>query len=322
MAYEDVAAVAEKDILYLPTKSFVDTPKYLRTSSIAPRQLLLADLGFTAVLTPFEIQEYFLYAATILTGLKRWSEAANLLENVIAYPTKGDVISQQMVQAYKKWVLVTALLRGRVGPIPELTRMRQAKTLRTIAKPYDILVGLFDSDDAARFEDEVHEGMRIWEEDVNLGLVQSIRESYRQHRVKNLGTVFKTIPLNRVSQFTSAKSADAHIDIEDIISEMISSGQLNASIVTSVSGGRYLRFNTVDEGKTLDEGTVGDQIAATLTKINGIKDDIKNADRFMTEQNDYLTHLKRFKNATKGGFSGDVVGLPLIGLDEEDLMSG
>jgi COP9 signalosome complex subunit 3 len=47
-------------------------------------------------------------------ALKQWSKAARFLGIVISMPTVGP-ISMIMVEAYKKWILVSLLEKGKVG---------------------------------------------------------------------------------------------------------------------------------------------------------------------------------------------------------------
>ena len=58
--------------------------------------------------------KYFLYGAMIYIGLRDWERALLFLEIVIASPTINTTSIIQ-VEAYKKWVLVSLLLKGRVS---------------------------------------------------------------------------------------------------------------------------------------------------------------------------------------------------------------
>lgn len=56
---------------------------------------------------------YFLYGAMLYLGLKQWERALLFLEIVIVSPA-SNTASMIQVEAYKKWVLVGLLLKGRV----------------------------------------------------------------------------------------------------------------------------------------------------------------------------------------------------------------
>lgn len=62
--------------------------------------------------------QYFLYGAMIYMALKKWKRALFFLEIVIMSPA-NNTASMIQVEAYKKWVLVGLLLKGKVR-IPSL----------------------------------------------------------------------------------------------------------------------------------------------------------------------------------------------------------
>ena len=57
---------------------------------------------------------YFLYGAMLYLAMKEWNRALLFLEIVIMSPSNSTA-SMIQVEAYKKWVLVGLLLKGRVG---------------------------------------------------------------------------------------------------------------------------------------------------------------------------------------------------------------
>lgn len=69
--------------------------------------------GLSAKITYREHLEYFLYGAMIYMALKEWKKAVHFLTIVISCPVVGSV-SMIMVEAYKKWILVS-LLGGKVS---------------------------------------------------------------------------------------------------------------------------------------------------------------------------------------------------------------
>jgi COP9 signalosome complex subunit 3 len=69
--------------------------------------------GLSSKLTYKDYMRYFLYGGMIYMALKKWRKALHLLGVVISMPTAGS-ISMVMVEAYKKWVLVGLLAKGKV----------------------------------------------------------------------------------------------------------------------------------------------------------------------------------------------------------------
>lgn len=69
--------------------------------------------GFTAQVTYRDHLQYFLYGAMIYMALKEWESALHLLCIVITCPV-ANTVSKIMVEAYKKWLLVSLLAKGKV----------------------------------------------------------------------------------------------------------------------------------------------------------------------------------------------------------------
>lgn len=73
--------------------------------------------GLSAKLSYKDYLRYFLYGGMVYMALKDWRKASHFLGIVISMPTAG-AISMVMVEAYKKWVLVDLLEKGKVSHDP------------------------------------------------------------------------------------------------------------------------------------------------------------------------------------------------------------
>lgn len=116
----------------------------------------------------------------IYIGLKKWGRALHFLNLVISAPSVGTV-SMVMVEAYKKWVIVSLLEKGMVRldlclsllnvvtnnnyqaiSLPSVTAPHAAKTYRALARPYDALADAFKSGDLDRLKGEIDIGQTVW----------------------------------------------------------------------------------------------------------------------------------------------------------------
>lgn len=73
-----------------------------------------AKSGHSAELVVAEVQEYYLLGAMAYIGLRQWKKAMHFLEHVLVTPT-SNVANGLMLEAYRKWVLVSCLAVGSVG---------------------------------------------------------------------------------------------------------------------------------------------------------------------------------------------------------------
>ena len=60
-----------------------------------------------------EIQEYYVLGAQAYLGIRQFKKAQQFLEHVLVMPT-ANTANGLMLEAYKKWVLVSCLVEGKV----------------------------------------------------------------------------------------------------------------------------------------------------------------------------------------------------------------
>lgn len=87
---------------------------YLCSRHNSSSTYITPESGLSAKLEYRDHLIYFLYAAMIFMGLKKWKRALHFLEIVIMSPVVNNV-SRIQVDAYKKWVLVSLLYKGHVS---------------------------------------------------------------------------------------------------------------------------------------------------------------------------------------------------------------
>ena len=74
------------------------------------------DSGLSAKLEYRDHMQYYLYGAMIYIGLKQWDKALGFLETVLITPAAVNA-SKIQAEAYKKYILVSLLHKGRVSEI-------------------------------------------------------------------------------------------------------------------------------------------------------------------------------------------------------------
>lgn len=86
----------------VPCADVASSGEYIHQSSGHSDKILLAD-----------VQEYYVLGAMAYLGLRQFKKAQQLLEHVLIVPS-ANVASGLMLEAYKKWVLVSCLVDGKV----------------------------------------------------------------------------------------------------------------------------------------------------------------------------------------------------------------
>jgi COP9 signalosome complex subunit 3 len=88
----------------VPCADVVSSGDYIHQSSGHSEKVSLAD-----------VQEYYVLGAMAYLGLRQFKKAQQFLEHVLVVPT-ANVANGLMLEAYKKYVLVSCLVDGEVGP--------------------------------------------------------------------------------------------------------------------------------------------------------------------------------------------------------------
>ena len=69
--------------------------------------------GHSDKITLAEVQEYYVLGAMAYLALRRFKKAQHFLEHVLVVPS-ANTANGFMLEAYKKWVLVSCLVQGQV----------------------------------------------------------------------------------------------------------------------------------------------------------------------------------------------------------------
>lgn len=115
-SYACALPVLDKHVCHFPalsSRASSNLSSSLCTRNETSLTFITDSSGLSSKLTYKDYLRYFLYGGMVYMALKKWRKALHLLGVVISMPTAGS-ISMVMVEAYKKWVLVGLLAKGKV----------------------------------------------------------------------------------------------------------------------------------------------------------------------------------------------------------------
>ena len=87
----------------VPCADIAGSGEYIHESSGHSEKVSLAD-----------VQEYYILGAMAYLGLRQFEKARKFLEHVLVVPS-NNVANGLMLEAYKKWALVSCLVDGKVS---------------------------------------------------------------------------------------------------------------------------------------------------------------------------------------------------------------
>ncbi|KAG9244495.1 hypothetical protein BJ878DRAFT_67584 [Calycina marina] len=317
--------VLEKFVLYFNGNAKNPKPKNPYARSLPPSSYVIPELFHTQKYKSVDVLSYFLWSGMVYMGLQKWESALECFESAITYPSKDNSVSKIMVEAYKKWILVGILLEGKLLPLPASISSMVAKTLHAIGKPYETFALIFESGTAARLKSEADVGEKMWNNDNNAGLIFFVLAAYQKFQIRNLGKVYSKISIPEIHEETMSAESGKKLPnakaIETLVQEMIDSGTLHASLSRPASNPAVLTL--APSGPSLPESVMRDKLAEATARIQALTHEIKEADRILTHDKEYIMHARKMRRQAKNGDQA-VYGVEMEwdANEGEDLMAG
>ncbi|XP_011181361.1 COP9 signalosome complex subunit 3 [Zeugodacus cucurbitae] len=168
---------------------------------------------------------YYYYGGMIYTAVKNFDRALYFFEVCISTPAAA--MSHIMLEAYKKFVLVSLILHGKVLPIPKSSAPVISRFMKPLAQAYHDLATAYASSSSDELRIVMNKSSETFIRDKNMGLVKQVVTSLYKKNIQRLTKTFLTLSLSDVA--SRAQLADA-AEAERYIFNMIKSGEIYATI--------------------------------------------------------------------------------------------
>lgn len=128
-----------------------------------------------------DIQEYYVLGAMAYLGLRQFKKAQQFLEHVLVVPS-ANTANGLMLEAYKKWVIVSCLVpgevgyglkakhkdpssRGQTGIVPRTSNPSAMKNVKAASRAYEALAEAYEElDNMSKLKAQAQAGSEIWAE--------------------------------------------------------------------------------------------------------------------------------------------------------------
>ncbi|KFM81884.1 COP9 signalosome complex subunit 3, partial [Stegodyphus mimosarum] len=168
---------------------------------------------------------YFYYGGMIYTALKNYDRALYFFEVVITTPSMA--VSHIMLEAYKKYILVSLILYGKVPNLPKLTSQVVARFIKPLSQPYHDLAVAYSSNSPVEVRNAISKHTDIFIRDNNMGLVKQCVSFLYKKNIQRLTKTFLTLSL---SDMANRVQLSGPAEAEFYVLKMIEDGQIFASI--------------------------------------------------------------------------------------------
>ena len=189
--------------------------------------------------TPRDFATYYYYGGIIWLGLQEYHKAHSFFETAVCLP--ATCLSAMAVEAYKKYVLVSLMLKGKVQ-LPRHCPNAVVKSLGKYCHIYYKYAGLYGGKGVTRQsllsfikgEQQGNEGVeKLLRSDNNFSLAKKTVSAFVEQSIIKLTLIYETLTLSSICEKVGIETEE---ETEKIITKMISSGRVVAHIndLTSV----------------------------------------------------------------------------------------
>lgn len=168
---------------------------------------------------------YYYYGGMVYLAVKNYDRAAHFFELGLYVPSV--CISQIMVEGFKKFLLVSLYLNGRMGTDQRSIVNKLQRNYKNLIGPYSDLVTAFRSNDVHMLDSFIEKHAEVFKRDQNFGLVKQCRGRLVKMNIQCLTKTFLTLSLGDVATRTKLSSP---AEAEKYLLQMIEEGAIFARI--------------------------------------------------------------------------------------------
>lgn len=168
---------------------------------------------------------YYYYGGMIYTAIKNYDRALYFFEVVITTPAMA--VSHVMLEAYKKYILVSLILHGKVQNVPKYTSQVVSRFIKPLSQAYHDLASIYTSNNSDDVRSIIAKYHDTFTRDCNMGLTKQVLASLYKKNIQRLTKTFLTLSLSDVASRVQLPGPG---DAEKYILNMIEEGEIFATI--------------------------------------------------------------------------------------------
>ncbi|XP_055533819.1 COP9 signalosome complex subunit 3 [Wyeomyia smithii] len=194
--------------------------------------LRFLDMDITAIATTDDSHHdtkyfllYYYYGGMLYAAVKNYERALYFFE--VAVSTPALAMSHIMLESYKKYILISLILHGKVVAIPKYSSQVISRFMKPLSHAYHDLSSAYNSSNSDEVRLIVNKYRDSFIRDTNMGLVKQVVSSLYKKNIQRLTKTFLTLSLADVA---SRVQLSGPAEAEKYILNMIKSGEIFASI--------------------------------------------------------------------------------------------
>lgn len=155
---------------------------------------------------------YYYYGGMIYTALKNYDRALYFFEVCVTTPAMA--VSYIMLEAYKKYILVSLILHGKVLNLPRYTSQVVNRYMKPLSQQYQGLATAYQMNSCEEVQNIITKYQQLFTRDHNMGLVKQVLSYLYKKNIQRLTKTFLTLSLSDVAsrvQLSGPADAEKYI---------------------------------------------------------------------------------------------------------------
>lgn len=149
---------------------------------------------------------YYYYGGMVYAAVQNLDRALYFFE--MALTTHSLAVSSIMLEAYKKYILISLIVHGKVQQLPKYTPQVVNRFIRPMSQQYLDLAVAYSSNSADELKAVIAKHADVFSRDKNQGLVNQVLQSLHKKNIQRLTKTFLTLSLSDVASRVSLSDAD------------------------------------------------------------------------------------------------------------------
>ncbi|KAB7503572.1 COP9 signalosome complex subunit 3 [Armadillidium nasatum] len=168
---------------------------------------------------------YYYYGGMIYAALKKYQRAHYFFQVCISTPALA--VSHIMLEGFKKFVLLSLIIDGKVEKIPKYASLVVSRFIKPLSTAYMDLGTAYATNNPDEVNSVVNKHQEVFTRDQNMGLVKQCVHAMYKMNIQRLTKTFLTLSLADVANRVHLGSPQ---QAQKYILHMIEDGEIHASI--------------------------------------------------------------------------------------------
>lgn len=155
---------------------------------------------------------YYYYGGMIYTALKNYDRALYYFEVCVTTPAMA--VSYIMLEGYKKYILISLILHGKVLNLPRYTSQVITRYIKPLSQQYQELAAAYQVNSCEEVQNIITKYQQLFVRDHNMGLVKQVLAYLYKKNIQRLTKTFLTLSLSDVAsrvQLSGPAKAEEYI---------------------------------------------------------------------------------------------------------------